>query len=140
MSRLARFLALSPRRRRLLLAALGLSVLVRLGLALTSFRRTAGLMGRLPVVSGTRAPIADIRWAVVSASRYVPGAACLTRAVVAETLCRRYGHPADLHVGVNRTNDDFTAHSWLVSGDRVVVGDDVDLDRFEPLGVLDQHE
>jgi hypothetical protein len=137
MSRLRSFLALPPSRKRLFVVALALTVLVRAGLALFSFRRTGALLDRLPASDSKRMPRAEIRWAVTVAGDQVPNTTCLPRALVAHTLCRRAGHPSNLYVGVDRESEEFVAHSWVESHGEVVVGDEVDLDSFETLGVVD---
>ncbi|WP_436926780.1 lasso peptide biosynthesis B2 protein [Halosimplex amylolyticum] len=140
MSALRSFAELSTRRRRLLLTALTVTVVGRVGLATISFRRVASLLSWVPTTNGPSPTRADIHWAVVVASRQVPGTTCLERALTAQTLCRRYGRPARLYVGVDRDPDhgEFSAHSWVESEGSVLVGDEVDLGRFEPLGVVDQ--
>lgn len=135
MNRVRRFLRLPGRRRRLLVVALVASLLVRVGLHVGSFRTTASVVDSVPG-STTDRTLADVRWATVAAGRELPGGSCLTRGVVAHALCRRYGYQSDLYVGVDRESESFTAHSWVESDGDVVVGDEVDLDRFEPLGVL----
>lgn len=136
MSRLRSFASLSVERRRLFLFTLGVLAVARVGLSLTSFRRTAHALGQLPVASGRSPPREDIRWAVETAGNQVPGATCLVRGVTAHSLCRRYGYPSRLCVGVDRTGDELLAHSWVEIDGDVLVGDDVDLDRFERLGVV----
>mgnify|MGYP000406888904 CR=1 FL=1 len=135
--RFRRFVDLPWRRQRLLVGTLVLSIVVRTGLRLSSFRRTATLLDLIPEATGPRPSLEDVRWATIVANWQLPSTTCLTKGLVAHTLCRRYGHPADLYVGVDRESDGFVAHSWVESGGRVVVGDDVDLDRYEPLGVLE---
>lgn len=129
------FVKLSPRRRRLFLFAVLLSLLARTGLGWFGFRRTTQLFGRIPSKSRD-VDFTEIRWATTSAANQLPGTTCLPRALVAHTLCRRYGHESSIYVGVDRDAEDFAAHSWVESGGRIVVGDDVDLDRYERLGVV----
>ena len=47
---------------------------------------------------------------------------CLSTALIAEALLRRYGHHADLRVGVRRASGKFGAHAWLESEGSVIVG------------------
>jgi hypothetical protein len=151
MSRFRSFLALSTPRKRLFVVAFALTLLVRISLALCSFRRTGSLLARLLGSGDGRSPVDDghsmagdghpprseIRWAVTTAGNQIPNTTCLPRALVAHTLCRRYGHESDLYVGVDRESETFVAHSWVESHGEVVVGDEVDLDSFETLGVVD---
>jgi hypothetical protein len=140
MSRVGSFARLSNERRALVAMAVCLTAMVRVGLAVSSFRRLADLLAYVPArVSNEHARVdrADVRWATVTAARQVPGTSCLDRALVAHTICRSCGHESAIHVGVDRESDEFTAHSWVESRECVVVGDDVDLDRFEHLGVIE---
>lgn len=136
MTRLGAFLRLAAARQHLLVLALALTLGARLGLWVESFRPIAALFDRVPKTNASGVSTADVRWAVRVAASQVPGTGCLTKALVAQTLCRRYGHPADLYVGVEQGGSAFAAHSWVESRGEVVVGDDVDLDRYETLGVL----
>jgi hypothetical protein len=137
MSRFGSFFALSPARRRLFAGALALTILARGGFIATSFQRTTSLFGRVPVVDRSDVSRSDIRWAARTASEQVPGVTCLARAVVAHTLCRRHSHPSIVYVGVERGSEEFLAHSWVESRGDIVVGDNVDLDEYETLGVVE---
>jgi len=65
-----------------------------------------------------------IPWAVSVAQRIVPRATCLVQALAAEALFARYGHPADLRIGVLKTDSGaLVAHAWVESAGRVVVGE-----------------
>jgi hypothetical protein len=111
-------------------------VSVRVALWATSFRRLRRLVERIAPPHGMPDPTpgeADrIGWAIGSAARFVPNATCLPRALAAEAILRRRGHPADLRLGVTRDGGGVHAHAWVESYGRVVVGDG-DLDRFAPL-------
>jgi hypothetical protein len=92
--------------------------------------RTAG---RVPVPTPESPPLRDIIWAVASASRFVPGASCLTRAMVAQMMLARFGRTSRLHIGVARARDGrLEAHAWLESGGEVVIGRE-QWQRFTPL-------
>lgn len=65
---------------------------------------------------------ATIAWAVDAAARRIPRATCLTQAVAGRILLRRYGHAAELRVGVVRDPDGFRAHAWIEQGGRVLIG------------------
>jgi hypothetical protein len=137
MSRLQSFLALPTSRKRLFVLTLALTLFVRVALALGSFRQTGSLLGRLPASRSRTVDRSEISWAVTAAGNQVLNTTCLPRALVAHTLCRRFGHESDLYVGVDRESEEFVAHSWVESHGEVVVGDEVDLDSFETLGVVD---
>lgn len=64
-----------------------------------------------------------INWAVGVARRFVPSATCLPQALAVEALLARGGHPAELQIGVRKTDaGEFEAHAWVESGGRIVVG------------------
>ena len=135
-SRVARFRSLPSSDRDLFLVALVAIVSVRVGLWATSFRRLRRSVARIAPRHGRPDPTpgeADrIGWAVGSAARFVPNATCLPRALAAEAILRRRGHPAHLRLGVTRDEGGVQAHAWVESYGRVVVGDG-DLERFSPL-------
>lgn len=79
----------------------------------------------------------QIRWAMHHAQRVVPKATCLPQAVAAEALLTRGGLPAHLQIGVKKTSDGkITAHAWVESDGRIVVGDLRDLDAYTRLPTL----
>ena len=92
-----------------------------------------------PVVPGRPAPEQVIA-AVTTADRYVPGyRTCLMRSLSAEVLLRLYGVVPVHYIGVDNTTDEFEAHSWLEYEGRILIGDTVDLSKFETLPPLDEH-
>ena len=75
-----------------------------------------------------------IAWAVAVASRYVPMATCLTQALAGQMLLARWGHTAQLHIGVaNGPGGNLEAHAWLESQGTIVIGDVGELSRYTPL-------
>jgi len=66
----------------------------------------------------------QVRWAMAQAQRVIPKATCLPQALAAEALLTHGGLPAELQIGVKKTPDGkLTAHAWVVSEGRIVVGD-----------------
>lgn len=64
-----------------------------------------------------------VAWAVVTASRYVPQATCLTQALAARSMFSRRGVPSGLHIGVGRDDAGaFAAHAWLDCAGEVLIG------------------
>lgn len=121
--------------RRLVREAAPLVLAVRLALWLLPFRLIVAALGRLPVQRGRHAPSARrVALAVATASRYVPCASCLTQALAAQALLRRYRHPAELRIGVARpAGRRLAAHAWVVCAGAVVIGDTGDLAAFRTL-------
>lgn len=125
--RLHKFFALSPAERTLLLYALFLVGAVRSALTLLPFRRFKRLMVE-PVVREERIPSdrltpERITWCVERASDYIPGATCLTQALVARRLLARSGYRSQLQIGVARGADgEFIAHAWLERDESILIG------------------
>src|SRR5262249_38791307 len=90
----ARFFGLPARDRRLLVGAWVVLVAARLGLWLLPFgvaRRLA--LGASVTLAGVATfPPERVSWALAGASRFVPQAWCLPRALAAESLLKRMRH------------------------------------------------
>ena len=139
MRRLTNLLRRPPLQRRLLLTALGSVIAVRLVLWCLPYR-TVRRVTSVPVASTPTPPppvdgrdpiVGAVASAVKSASRFVPRATCLTQALVAERMLARRGRSSTLRIGVARdASGAFEAHAWLEHADRVIIGDDGDLERF----------
>ena len=138
MTRLTRFLALPLEDRRVLVVSFALLCAVRLSLWIVPFRWLRFAVRRIASPpQGAPAPTpgeADRTvQAIESAARSVPGATCLTRALAAEILLRRAGHPAAIRVGVSKTSSgELEAHAWIEAYGRVLLGDH-DLDHYTRL-------
>jgi hypothetical protein len=80
----------------------------------------------------------QVQWAMSKAQRVVPQATCLPQALAAEALLTRSGLPAQLQIGVKKTpSGKLTAHAWVVSDGRIVVGDlGRELATYTPLPTL----
>src|SRR3989442_2063996 len=72
---------------------------------------------------GARLTTERIAWALSVAKRAVPRATCLPQALAAEALLTWGGHPAELRIGVIKTDRDrLVAHAWVESGGGNLVG------------------
>jgi hypothetical protein len=71
-------------------------------------------------------------WAVRTAARFVPGAACLAQAVAMQRMLAKQGHPSTLEVGVARSGGGVEAHAWLVCDGAIVIGGETAA-KFVPL-------
>lgn len=129
-----KFWRLDNAERRAILQAWGLVWSARLGLWLLPFARMQAWAARAPARPAPGAPgVARLAWAITTASRYVPRATCLTQALAGQALLARYGHAAQLRLGVAKTErDGLEAHAWLVIGAQVVIGGH-ELERYAPL-------
>lgn len=116
------------RERLLVLLAALVVALVRLALYLLPSRMTLDLLRRLAdspprATPGSRPSAARLVASVERASRRVPHATCLTQAVAAKLLLRRFGYPGRLCVGVARdAGGSYRAHAWLEDGGRILIG------------------
>jgi len=128
MTRLRKFFLIPLPEQRLLLKAVFLLVIMRLGLWLLPFPSLMKLVARLSrtrIMALQAAPdlLEKVGWAVRAASRYVPKATCLTQALAAQTMLTSQGFPADLRIGVAKDPDgQFQAHAWIEHGGRVIIG------------------
>lgn len=134
------FLRLRPAEQLLLLGALPLVALVRLGLRLLPFTLWRPLLqpaAPTPARRSRRAPLpaGRLAWAVTTVSPYVPGATCLTQALAARALLGWCGHPAVVRIGVARTaSGALDAHAWVESAGLVLVGGPAShVARYTPL-------
>ena len=138
MRRWRKFRRLLPAERRLIMRALFWLGVIRLGLWLLPFQTLQRLLAGL-----TRAPAREshgppsfdqIAWAVAAASRYVPSATCLTRALVTRTLLAQRGYAAHLCIGVaRRAGGQLDAHAWVESPGQIVIGGGSRLGRYTRL-------
>jgi hypothetical protein len=142
MRRLRRFSRLSGAKRRLLLKATLLLVIVRLGLWLLPFETLRRLLigfseGSVKLRDTDQSSVGEVTWAVEKAGRFMPWAAtCLTLALTAQVLLLRRGHGAVIHIGVAKgSGEQFLAHAWVESEGKIVIGDH-ELDRYTPLTSL----
>lgn len=133
MRRVAAFLALPRADRRLALEAIATLAAARVALHLVAIERLRAWAGR--VTPGTRPaekPIERIVWAVGAASRLLPRTSCLASALALQRVLSREGHESDLHIGVAKQGEKFSAHAWLACEGRILVGE-VEHGRFTQL-------
>ena len=110
---------------RYLAAAWGLLVFYRLSLALAPFRVVRYALPASRELSAPPWVLARTRWAVAAAAPGAFGATCLPQALAANALLSLQGYASVIRIGVRRGDAGaIQAHAWLVSGDRVVIGDD----------------
>ena len=82
--------------------------------------------------------IRRISAALRSSPKMVPGTTCLTRALAARVMLSRRGQYSELRIGVAKDDQgNLSAHAWLESRGRVVIGDRTDLGELSPLPSLD---
>jgi hypothetical protein len=139
MIRIRKFLDLSKSDQKLMIAAFLLAGATVAGLRLLPFQTLQRLLagtasGSVRSRQNDRPSLERIAWAVMVASRYVPGAACLARASAARALCLRHGYPAQLHIGVTKgERGTLDAHAWVESEGKIIIGGLLDLSRYTRL-------
>ena len=137
--KLQKFLDLSANEKRLLFKAAGLLLVVRISLILLPFRTVIKRIESVQPGKGLAGDPSElvcerVGWAVKVARRYMPFAKCLPQAVVAKILLARQACPAQLRIGVYKTeNGALEAHAWVESEGRIVIGELSDISRFSPL-------
>jgi hypothetical protein len=139
MGNLRKFLCLRPSERHLLLRSALLICAARLGLYLLSLPTLLRLLAKLRAAvpnsfEGHSTNIEKVTWAIAVASRYVPGATCLSQALAGQILLAQQGEPALLRIGVAKNDaGKLEAHAWVESRGRVVIGDSRELFRYTRL-------
>jgi hypothetical protein len=106
----------------------GLLAIVRIGLWTMPFRRMQAFAARLGdrriSPRCKRLSPQELTSLVSVGADYVPGASCLTQALVAQVILKRYGYRPVLRIGVTRGPDGaFGAHAWVECDGRVMIGD-----------------
>ena len=88
-------------------------------------RRWACALGRRHASGAVDANIdpQGVADAVASVSRLLPPARCLAQALATNIMLARRGYESEVHIGVpEEPSDEFVAHAWVTSQDRVVIG------------------
>ena len=113
-----------------LAGALGLLPAVSVGLRLVGLRRMIALGEALAAASRRRGEgeprdVARTAWLVEIAGRFcLPRPTCLAKALVVFSLLRRRGLPAELVIGVSKTQGPLEGHAWVeLGGAAIVVAD-----------------
>ncbi len=126
MKKISKFLNLSLSDKTLLARAWCALFMVRMGLTLLPFVMVRKLVTgekRTGTLQNDKSSVDRLAWAVAVASRFVPGSTCLVQAMALQYLLRRAGHPALMHIGVNKDQiGKLRAHAWVESRGRVLIG------------------
>lgn len=118
---LARFFALSTRRKYLFFYGLGLSFYVRV----LDFLPTKRI--RPMVISGEveAAVLSDIAWAIRTVNTYIPwDSVCRHQALMAMSLCKQYGQALEIFVGFRKNADTgkLEGHTWAMANGKFITG------------------
>ncbi len=147
--RAGKWFRLSREERGLMLRALPLVAVVRLGLSALPYQTVRKWAARLAPQVGkgrddamTPREIGGLMQGIERASRLIPKATCLTQAITAQVMLARRGQAARLHIGVARGESaKFEAHAWIECGNRIIIGGlgrgGTETQRFTPLVSFD---
>ncbi|MCM3874364.1 MAG: lasso peptide biosynthesis B2 protein [Pyrinomonadaceae bacterium] len=138
-----RFLSSPAAERRILIKAVTLLWIVRIGLWILPFQRLRTLLSirSANIVATKSVPVQAERIArcVKVMSRFVPAATCLAQSLVTVKLLEDAGFPACLRIGVARDKSgELEAHAWVESKGKVIIGGThADLQRFTVLHAVE---
>jgi hypothetical protein len=129
MPAIAKFLRLPRADRGVLVQAAGLYAVVAVAVRVLPFGQVRRLLARAAGF-GSRAAAgpeidAHVVWAVRAVSSRLPGATCLTDALVAQCLLGRHRREAALCIGISPVRPDgqpLDAHAWLERGGSILIG------------------
>ena len=122
----------------LYLHALGVLVLVRLGLTFLNYRRVERLLPSPASKKDSRFTPWQIAWSVKRMCIYVPFASCLTQALSLQYLLGRRGESSSMCVGVSPTEAGrYEAHAWLLWNDQIIIGGGKNLEKFSIIARLE---
>jgi len=139
MKALHKFCRLSRADRWLLIKAMLLLAGIRLALWIVPFQTLWRMIGH---ITGTdpeshqanEAVLNRVAWAVTVASCRLPKLSCLTQALTAQILLCQSGQPAQLRIGLVKSQDgQLQGHAWVICEGRVVIGGVADLSRYLPM-------
>ena len=134
---MSRFFRLSKSEWLLLVEAVTLVAIIRIGLWIFPYDRIRRYLQTLHPRPQKQPSPARIAQFVSAASRLIPKTNCLTRALAADALLRWHGHDACLRIGVSKNSPNgILAHAWVESGGEVVIGADAmeGLTLLRPVG------
>jgi hypothetical protein len=148
MKQLHKFLKLTSVERLLLIKAVCLLGLIVFGLKLLPFQTLRRFLAKIGQPSHKLQPVEkvsvdQIAWTVMVASHYIPKVKCLARALTTQVLLERQGYPTQLRIGfVGMKKGKSSAHAWVESEGRVVIGGGGNMARYipVPLQALDDTE
>jgi hypothetical protein len=138
---LGKFCRLNGPDRWLTIRILGLLVIVRIGLWTMPFARMQTFAARLGTrrvsLRCKRLSPQQLTSLVSVVADYVPGASCLTQALVAEAILKRYGYEPVLRIGAGRDpGEAFVAHAWVECDGKVMIGDQPKLRQYATFSQL----
>ena len=103
---------------------------IRIALWVRPWNRLTAPAARAITVESTRPGVDRLEWAVLAASRFVPRATCLTRALALHRLLLQYGYRSSVQVGARRADGCFVAHAWVEHGTDSLLSNASDVTQY----------
>ncbi|MBH8562237.1 lasso peptide biosynthesis B2 protein [Nostoc sp. CENA67] len=147
MKQLRKFFSLTASDRLLLVKAVFILAVIRVGLKLLPFQQLRRLLAKIAqpkakLQAMDEASVKKVAWAVTVASPYLR-AICLPQALAVQVLLARRGYPTQLRIGFTRSKSgQMSAHAWVESQGEVVIGGAGNMARFIPIPLqrVESHE
>jgi len=124
----------------LLLRAVLLVILIRLGLWAIPFNLLYRLLGGCLKSQGSDIHSEErLVWAVRAAARRIPCASCLTQALALQFLMARTGQRSSVQIGIAKDNKgNFEAHAWVEARGRILLNTPAEIARYTRLTSMDR--
>lgn len=125
---LAKFLGLPKEDKDLLIEAVLILWVIRLGLWSLPFSLLVRIIDKAVCSSLAKEKSSDIKperlaWSIETASRYAPRTTCLVKALAGRMLLARKGYSSSLCIGVARgEGNSLEAHAWLKHQGSIIIG------------------
>lgn len=125
---LAKFLRLPKEEKDLLIEAVLILWVIRLGLWSLPFSMLVRIIDKVVCTSLAKEKSSDIKpeklaWFIEIGSRYAPRATCLVKALAGRVLLSRGGYSSSLCIGVARgEGNSLEAHAWLKHQGSIILG------------------
>lgn len=114
-----------------------------LGIKVLPFRSVQQVVSWLAALPSWRLvrPVRDERAYIVWATsrlgaHFLTNKSCLVEALTVQLLFWRRGYPADLRIGVSKTDESVIAHAWVESEGQVVIGGPESVHEYAPFPAL----
>ncbi|MGJ5675416.1 MAG: lasso peptide biosynthesis B2 protein [Nostochopsis sp.] len=140
MKQLRKFFKLTASDRLLLVKAVFLLAVIRIGLKSLPFQQLRGLLAkisqpRVKLQRANEASVNKVAWAVIVASPYLR-AVCLPQALATQVLLARPGITTQLRIGFTRSKGgQMSAHAWVEYQGQVVIGGAGNMARYIPVPI-----
>lgn len=103
---------------------------IRIALWVRPWNRVTAPAVRTVTTESIRPVVHRLEWAVLAASRFVPRATCLTRALALHRLLVHYGYRSSVQVGARRADGRFVAHAWVEHGTDSLLSNASEVTRY----------